>query len=105
MHLNTHSPRRSRGRLAKQSQVGIGSTVTIRDVQTDEREVYTLVRPEDVDIDRDRISSYSPLGKSLGGRRAGDIVDIDAPAGILRYEIEAVLGPAEDLRTTPAEVA
>ena len=103
MNPNTHSPKRSRGRLAKQSQVGIGSTVTIRDVHTEEREIFTLVRPEDVDIDRNRISSYSPLGKSLGGRRAGEIVDIHAPGGVLRYEIEAVLGPAEHSCETPAE--
>jgi transcription elongation GreA/GreB family factor len=93
MHLHSQ---RSRGRRKPQAQVGIGSTITIRDVVTDEREVYTLVRPDDADINLNRLSSFSPLGKAVGDRRAGEVVEIDAPGGILRYEIEAVLGPPDE---------
>jgi len=103
MHLHARSHHSSRLRLKAQAKVGIGSTITIRDVHTDEREVYTLVRPKDADIDRNLLSSFSPLGKALGGRRVREIVDIDAPGGIMRYEIEAVLGPAEESREVEAE--
>ena len=87
---------RVRTRRKPQAQVGIGSQITIREVDSCEREVYTLVLPDDADIDLDRLSSFSPLGKALGGRRAGEVIELEAPAGILRFEIEAVLGPAEE---------
>jgi hypothetical protein len=104
MNLHTHF-QHSRARLKPQAQVGIGSTITIRDVHTDEREIYTLVRPEEADIDRNRLSSFSPLGKALGGRQVREVVDIDAPGGVVRYEIEAVLGFAEDPQATLVEAA
>jgi transcription elongation GreA/GreB family factor len=93
-NLQPNTPR-TRTRRKPQAQVAIGSQITIREVNTCEREVYTLVHPDDADIDLNRLSSFSPLGKAIGGRRAGEVVELDAPAGTLRFEIEAVLGPAE----------
>jgi hypothetical protein len=70
--------------------VAIGSTVTIRDVATGECDVYTLVPPDDADVALGRISSMTPAGRALYGCRAGEVVEIFAPGGIVRATIEEV---------------
>lgn len=71
--------------------VTMNSTVRICDVGSDEHEVYTLVYPEDADIDRNRLSILAPLGAVLLGARAGDIVSVDVPAGVRRIKVESVM--------------
>lgn len=70
--------------------VTLGSTVHIRDIETDEREVYTLTRPSDADIRHNRISTVSPIGRALYGQQPGHIVEVEAPGGIFLVEIEDV---------------
>ncbi len=70
--------------------IRIGSTVTLRDLDTRTLETYTLVRPDEADIVRNRVSSFSPLGLAIGGRSVGEIVEVDAPGGWLHLEIESV---------------
>jgi transcription elongation GreA/GreB family factor len=70
--------------------VSIGSTVEIRDLYTNESETYTLARPNEADIAHNRISSLTPMGKAVFGRRVGDVVDVDAPGGVFRVRIEAI---------------
>jgi transcription elongation GreA/GreB family factor len=71
-------------------KVLIGSTVEIRDLHSNEREIYTLTRPADADIALNRISSLAPLGKALYGRRTGDAVTVDAPGGVFHVRIESI---------------
>lgn len=73
-----------------EERVTIGSTVTVRDVETGEREVYTLVRPGQADIANNRISSVTPFAHALYGRSAGEEVLVDAPGGEIRMIIESV---------------
>ena len=70
--------------------VSIGSTFTIRDLHSNECEMYTLTYPSDADITLNQISSLSPIGKALYGHRVGEIVEIDAPGGAFRVCIEAI---------------
>lgn len=67
--------------------VGIGSTVTIRDVEFDETETYMIVGSTEADPDAAKISNESPVGAALIGQRVGSVVEVHAPAGILQYEI------------------
>jgi len=78
-------------------KVEIGSTVRLRDLDTHMVETYTLVRPDEADIVRNRVSSFSPLGLALGGRCVGDIIEVDAPGGWVHLEIEDVLSAADSL--------
>jgi transcription elongation factor GreA len=71
-------------------KVSLGSTVHIRDIETNEREMYTLTKPSDADIRRNRISSLTPIAKALYGQRPGEIVEVQAPGGMFLVEIEAV---------------
>jgi len=65
--------------------VGLGSTVTV-DVNGD-AETYVLVGPLEADPARGRISSASPVGKALVGRKAGEEVTVAAPGGSVVYRI------------------
>ena len=73
--------------------ISLGSHVHIRDVESGEREVYTLTRPSDADIRRGRISTLSPIGRALYGQEAGCVVKVHAPGGLFLVEIEKVEPP------------
>ena len=73
--------------------ISLGSHVHIRDVESGEREVYTLTRPSHADIRRSRISTLSPIGRALYGHRPGHVVKVHAPGGVFLVEIEKVEPP------------
>lgn len=72
---------------APTEEVGIGSVVRVRDLEMDEEWDYTIVGSVEADPDEDRISNESPIGQALLGKKQGDVVEIQIPAGTARYEI------------------
>lgn len=70
--------------------VTMNSRVTIRDIETGERAVYTLVYPEKADHREGRISVIAPLGSAMLGYRTGDEVEWDVPKGKKRFRIEEI---------------
>jgi transcription elongation factor GreA len=76
--------------------VAIGSTVAVRDIETNEVDVYTLVPPNRADISLNRISSLTPVAHALYGRRVGEIVEVSAPAGAIHLQIVSVRPPADE---------
>jgi transcription elongation GreA/GreB family factor len=76
--------------LELNDKVTIGSTVTVRDVDSGDIEVYTLVPPNQADIANNRISSVTPVAHAIYGRRAGEEVEVAAPGGLIRLCIESV---------------
>jgi len=70
-----------------EGEVGIGSVVVLNDIEFDEKIEYRLVGPAEADVTNNKISYESPLGKELLGKRVGDIVSVNAPVGILKYEL------------------
>lgn len=64
-----------------------GAIVTIKDMDSGEETVYTLVNQEEADLTQNKISMASPVGKALMGHKVDDIVEIEVPAGALRYKI------------------
>jgi transcription elongation GreA/GreB family factor len=75
--------------------VTIGSTVAVRDLESNEVDVYTLVAPNRADISANRISSLTPLAHALYGRRAGETVEVLAPAGAIHLQIESFRQPVD----------
>jgi len=71
----------------KTDSVGIGSRVTVLDQEQESEDTYEIVGSQEADPILGRISDDSPFGRGLMGRRKGEIVEIDAPAGALRFEI------------------
>src|SRR5580658_6077239 len=55
-------------------RVGLGSTVVVLDTTKDEQIRYKLVTSEDVDVSKGLISTSSPIGRGLLGKRVGDVV-------------------------------
>ena len=71
----------------KTDYVSIGSTVTVRDIELGIDEKYKIVGSQEADPILNRISDDSPFGRGLMDKKKGDIVEIEAPAGVLRFEI------------------
>ena len=72
------------------SKVSIGDSVILRNLAANEELRYMLVGPKEVDPARGKISSVSPIGKAIIGRGQGEVVEVTAPAGKLRYQIEQI---------------
>ena len=60
-------------------KVGLGSRVTVLDLETNDTDTYVVVLAEMIDIDADHISLASPLGRALGGRKVGEEVTLRLP--------------------------
>ncbi len=74
-------------------RVDVGERVRLRDLDSGERLEVELVGPLEADASAGRISTVSPLGKAILGRRRGEIAEVDAPRGRLRFKIVAVEAP------------
>ena len=74
----------------KTDSVGIGSKVTVRDMEFGSEDTYEIVGSQEADPAMFKISDDSPFGKGLIDKRKGDIVEIDAPAGVLKFEILSI---------------
>jgi transcription elongation factor GreA len=68
-------------------KVAFGSTVTVYDSTKDEEIVYRLVTSEESDVSQGLISTTSPIGRSLVGKRVGDIVTVVTPKGKRSLEV------------------
>lgn len=82
--------------LALHDKVTIGSTVTVRDLDSGEIDVYTLVPPGQADIANNRISSVTPVAHAVYGRRAGEEVEVAAPGGNVLLYIDSVHPPSPE---------
>lgn len=71
-------------------KTGIGDSIILSDLASGEELRYMIVDPREVDPLKGKISIASPLGKALIGRKDGDVVEINAPAGKLRYQIKRI---------------
>lgn len=69
--------------------VTVGSTVRIMD-EGGEELAYTIVGSAEADPLHDRISNESPVGRALLGKRKGDKVTVQVPAGTIKYTIKGI---------------
>ena len=65
----------------------IGSRVTVKDLEFDEDETFLIVGSTEADPDEGKISNESPLGMALLGQKIGKVINVSAPAGMIRYKI------------------
>lgn len=73
--------------ITKKNYVDIFAKVVIKDMNDNTTFEYTLVSEEEASIFDNKISITSPLGSALNRRRVNDIVKIDAPRGVIEYQI------------------
>ncbi len=72
------------------SRVCFGSRVHLRNLDSDELEVYTLCGALEAEVENGLISIHSPLAKAVLGKEEGDEVVLHLPAGKKEYEIEKI---------------
>ena len=70
--------------------VEMGDTVTVREQGSSETERYMIAGPVEARVDDSWISTESPLGAALLGRRAGQTITVEVPAGSLRYTVVSI---------------
>ncbi len=70
--------------------VQIGNLVKLLDIEFNEEVEYTIVGSTEVNLAENKVSNVSPIGKALLGRKKGETVDVEAPAGVIQYKILAI---------------
>lgn len=72
------------------SKVSVLTKVTLTNLNTKKQVTYKLVSENEADLKAGKISVTSPIGKGLLGKKAGDIAEVQAPAGTLKFKIENI---------------
>ncbi len=75
--------------------VAIYTTVVMKDLARNKKVKYTLVSQEESDFKSGKISTNSPVGRALLGKKAGEEVHIQVPAGLMKYQILEIIAPTE----------
>ena len=70
--------------------VQIGNTVKLYDVEFEEEVEYTIVGSTEVNLAENKISNESPIGKALLGAKKGSTVEVNAPVGVIKYQILSI---------------
>lgn len=69
------------------SKARILSNVKVKNLKTDSEQTFQLVSSHEADLSAGKISVTSPIGKGLLGSAIGDVVEVDVPAGTMRFEV------------------
>ena len=72
-------------------KVVFGSTIELEDEDTGDKVTYQIVGEDEADIKFGRVNISSPIARALIGKDEGDAVEFQAPGGLKRYEIIAVM--------------
>jgi regulator of nucleoside diphosphate kinase len=67
------------------------SRVRLRDVVSGQEMVYSLVFPNEADLNQGKISVLAPIGTAMLGYQVGEIIEWDVPVGLKRFTVEEVL--------------
>ena len=70
--------------------VQVGNVVKVFDMEFEEEETYTIVGSTEVDLSQNKISNESPIGAALLGAKKNQIVEVNAPAGIIKYKVLSI---------------
>ncbi len=72
------------------SKVSILTKVSLVNLGTKKKVTYQIVSEKEADLKQSKISAASPIGKGLLGKVVGDVAEIKAPAGIIKFKIEKI---------------
>ena len=68
-------------------EIGVGSVIKLRDVELDEIEGLQIVGSTESDPDNGKISDESPIGKAALGKKVGEVFEVEAPMGTIKFEV------------------
>lgn len=69
------------------TEIGVGSIIKIKDLELDEVEELQIVGSTESDPDNNKISDESPIGKAALKKKVGDIFEVEAPIGTIKFEV------------------
>ena len=72
------------------NRIDVGSTVVIEDTEDGSRMTVKIVGSTESDPFKGLISNESPVGRALVGAKVGQIVEVEAPVGLLKYKIVSI---------------
>ena len=72
------------------SKVTILTKVKVTNLNTKKQMTYQIVSEKEADLKAGKISSTSPIGKGLLGKQVGEIAEVTAPAGVLKFKVEDI---------------
>jgi transcription elongation factor GreA len=72
------------------SKVSILTKVTVTNLNTKKQVTYQIVSEQEADLKQGKISASSPIGKGLLGKAPGEVAEVQAPAGILKFKVESI---------------
>lgn len=73
--------------LDAEGRIVFASTVDLDDLETGEKVTYQIVGEDEADLKEKKVSITSPIARALIGKYAGDIIAVQAPAGVREYEV------------------
>ena len=76
--------------ISNKDAVGVGVTVTVQEVGTADDEKDHIVGAQEANVRESKISHESPIGKALMNRKIGDEVEVNTPAGSIKFRIKAI---------------
>ncbi|HHS12245.1 MAG TPA: transcription elongation factor GreA [bacterium] len=68
----------------------VGATVKLKDLNSEEMMEYMLVSEAEADILENKLSVSSPVGRALLGKAVNEVVEIEVPAGLLKYQLTEI---------------
>jgi transcription elongation factor GreA len=72
------------------SKVSILTKVSLTNLATKKKVTYQIVSEKEADLKQSKISAASPIGKGLLGKAVGEIAEINAPAGVIKFKVEEI---------------
>ena len=69
------------------TEIGVGSIIKLRDLELDEVETLQIVGSTESDPDNNKISDESPIGKAALNKKVGDVFEVEAPVGTIKFEV------------------
>ena len=70
--------------------VQVGNIVELLDMEYDEEVTYTIVGSTEVDLKENKISNESPIGSAILGAKKNQVIEIEVPAGIVKYKVLSI---------------
>src|SRR3954453_14349874 len=72
------------------SKVSILTKVKVTNLNTKKQVTYQIVSEKEADLKAGKISVTSPIGKGLLGKQIGDVAEVTAPAGVIKFKVESI---------------
>lgn len=72
-------------------EVRVLTKVRVKNLKTGKEQIYHLVSPEEADFENGKLSANSPIGRQLLGKKIGDVVKVNVPAGLIEFKVLEIM--------------